>query len=689
MRQFFYPASVAVVGVSARPGNLAKNIVRNLEAFGFAGPIYQVSPRGGEWHGRKVYRSLEELPQTPELAVILTPAATVPEIVRACGRRGVRRLIVESGGFRELGEERDSLAAELEQAAREYDIRFIGPNCIGVVCTESGLAVPFPLIPKVPPRGGVSIVSQSGGVGLTYLHALGLERVGLAKFVSVGNKQNVDENDLLAYLAQDPQTEVILLYLESIPQGRRLYELIRACPKPVVVHKANIAPASNAIARSHTAALANDDQVVEAALAQAGAVRVRGVSECIQVVKGLTLPPMRGRRLAVISRSGGHAVVAADAVHRSGLTLAEFPSHYTQAIARHTRASVIRLQNPLDLGDLFDFEVYIQALAGALDMEQVDGVLFVHGARGPEAPASRRFVIEAGRLCRRKNKPVALVLLMDPEDLEALAPELEIPMFPAPEEGITALAALARAGEAAELRRDPEQPEPPPEIDLERAARLLDAAGPDGGLELPEALHLAAAAGVPVAEFVVALEPKEAAQAARYLGGRVVLKAVVPGGGHKTEAGGVILNLRRPEAVERAAEMLLTRLECSRLVVMRQREGSAELIVGAKQDPSFGAVVLVGLGGVAAEALGDVSLRLAPLSAAEAAVMLEELRGRDLLTGFRGRPPVDRLALVDLLRRVAALAAGLPRLAELDLNPVLAGPTGAVCVDARAVVTPA
>lgn len=688
MRQFFYPASVAVVGVSARPGNLAKNIVRNLEAFGFAGPIYQVSPRGGEWHGRKVYRSLEELPQTPELAVILTPAATVPEIVRACGRRGVRRLIVESGGFRELGDERDSLAAELEEAAREYDIRFIGPNCIGVVCTDSGLAVPFPLIPKVPRRGGVSIVAQSGGVGLTYLHALGLERVGLAKFVSVGNKQNVDENDLLAYLAEDPQTEVILLYLESIPQGRRLYELIRACPKPVVVHKANIAPASNAIARSHTAALANDDQVVEAALAQAGAIRVRGVSECIQVVKGLTLPPMRGRRLAVISRSGGHAVVAADAVHRAGLALAEFPSDYTQAIARHTRASVIRLQNPLDLGDLFDFEVYVQALAGALDMEQVDGVLFVHGARGPEAPASRRFVIQAGRLCREKGKPVALVLLMDPEELAAVAPELDIPIFPAPEEGITALAALARAEEAEEIRRSQSRDEPP-EIDLERAARLLDAAGPDGGLELPEALHLAAAAGVPVAEFVVALEPKEAAEAARFLGGRVVLKAVVPGGGHKTEAGGVILNLRRPEAVERAAEMLMTRLDCARLVVMRQMEGSAELIVGAKQDPSFGAVVLVGLGGVAAEALGDVSLRLAPVSAAEAAVMLEELRGRALLEGFRGRPPVDRLALVDLLRRVAALAAGLPRLAELDLNPVQAGPTGVVCVDARAMVAPA
>jgi len=686
MRGFFYPDSVAVIGVSPRPGNLGKNIVANLGTFGFKGPVYFVSPRGGQWREQKIYPDVRELPETPELAVILTPAATVPGLVAACGEKGIKRVVVESGGFSELEAGRGELEAGIKAAVTEHGMRLIGPNCIGVVCTQSGLAVPFPMIPRASKPGGLSIVAQSGGVGLTYLHSFAMSRIGLAKFASVGNKLNVNEEDLLAYLVEDPQTEVILLYLESIVAGRRLLEIIAQSPKPVVVHKSNIAPTSHKIAQSHTAALANDDAVVDAALEQAGAIRAHTVSECIATVKGLTLPAMKGKRVAVISRSGGHAVVAADAAHRQGMELPAFPADYLGQIQEHTRASVIKLQNPLDLGDLFDFHFNVEVLKGALALADIDGVLIVHGYRGPEVPSSRDYIAEAGRLCRDSGKPVSLVVLTDSEELAWLGQNAELPIHLAPEEAMTALKAAFLAG-----RKEPAPPPSPSEgVDLARAAQVLMFAQDEPGpteLELPEALHLARAAGLEVAPFVTVLEPDEAAAAAREVGFPAALKAV--GVSHKTEAGGVALNLAGESAVASEAETMLSKLGPRRLVVMRQLPPGQEVIVGAKQDPAFGALVLCGLGGVMTELIKDVSLRVAPVDEDQAREMLLALQGAPLITGFRGSVPVDLDALARAVARVAALAHAFPAITELDLNPLIAGPNGVVAVDARAVVDPA
>jgi acetyltransferase len=682
MHKFFYPESVAVIGVSPRPGNLGKNIVANLGLFGFAGPVHYVSPRGGQWRGQKIYTDVRELPQTPELAVILTPAATVPELVEACGEKGIPRVVVESGGFSELAQERSGLEERLAQAARRHGLRFIGPNCIGVISTDSGLAVPFPLITKAPPPGGLSIVAQSGGVGLTYLHHFAEAGVGLAKFASVGNKLNVNEQDLLQYLIEDPRTEMILLYLESVVAGRQIFDLIRATDKPVVVHKSNIAPISNRIAASHTAALANDDDVVEAALAQAGAIRAHTVTDCLSIVKGLTVPRMKGKRVAVISRSGGHAVVAADAAHRRGMELPDFPPEYLAPIQERTRASVIKLQNPLDLGDLFDFHVNVEVLRGALGLPNIDGVLIVHGYRGPEIPASRDYVMEAGKLCRQHGKPVVLVILTDPEEMTEVTRLADLPVFPAPEEAMLAL----WGSQAAARVRAQAEPAPPGGLDLARAGQVLKSAEEGGELELPEALLLARAAGVEVAPFIVASNPAEAGDAAERLGMPVVLKAV--GVSHKTDQGGVVLDLADRASVEKAADRMIARLGLSRVVVMQQVGGGQEVIIGAKQDPAFGPLILAGLGGVQAEVLRDVGLALAPVDADQARGMLEGLKGAALLKGFRGLPAADMEALSGAVARVSALAAGLPRLRELDLNPVLAGPGGVVAVDARAVVAP-
>ncbi len=683
MQGFFHPRSVVVIGVSPRHGNLGRNIVDNLEAYGFPGPVYLVSPRGGEYHGRTIHTSLEQLPETPELAVILTPAATVPRLMEDCGRKGIKRVIIESGGFSELADERARLEGELVEIAGRHGMRFIGPNCIGTICTHSGLAVPFPRLGAPLPKGGLSMIMQSGGIGLTYLYALGQAGVGISKFASVGNKLNVNERDLLAYLVEDPQTEAILLYLESIVAGREIFEILRGCPKPVVLHKSNIAPLSNAIAHSHTAALANDDAVVDAALEQAGVLRAHTVSETINLCKAVVLPPPRGRRLAVISRSGGHAVVAADAAFREGMELPRFPASYLESIQSHARAAVIRLQNPLDLGDLFHFELYVDILRGALAMEQVDAAVVVHGYRGPETEPSRRFVARAGELSREYGKPVALVLLTEFEELVQARRLTTLPFFPAPDEAIQALSA---ARWVVERREAGAKKDPLPQVDLAAAREILSQAAPDGSLSLPQSLALAAAAGLPVAEHRTVQTPEQAAAAARELGGRLVLKAV--GLEHKTDQGGVALDLEGAEAVAKAAAEMQERLGVASLVVMRQVQAPHEVIVGAKQDPSFGALVLAGLGGIAAEVFKDFSLRLAPVGPGEAKEMLSRLKSAPLLQGFRGAPAAPLEELAALISRVSVLAAGLPELAELDLNPVLAGPQGLAAVDARARVKP-
>ena len=330
--------------------------------------------------------------------------------------------------------------------ARRHGLRFIGPNCIGVICTHSGLAVPFPLLEAAVPKGGLSLIMQSGGIGLTYLHRAAEEGIGIANFASVGNKLNVNEEDLLAWYLEDPNTSMVLMYLESIVDGRRLCELIRASHKPVVIHKSNIAPLSHRIAHSHTAALANDDLLVEEALAQAGAVRAHSVNDCLAILKILCQPKPKGRRLAVISRSGGHAVVAADAAHRQGMELPDFPPSYLAPISEATRASVIKLQNPLDLGDLFQFQLYLEIVRGALALEDIDAVVLVHGFRGSECKPSREFLRHVGELARQFGKPVAPVILATPPEFAAAQALAGVPFFSAPEEAVMALAAAQRAG---------------------------------------------------------------------------------------------------------------------------------------------------------------------------------------------------------------------------------------------------
>ncbi len=394
MNQLFYPKSVVVIGVSEKPGNLARKIVENLFEFQFNGEILLVGREEGILFGRRICTSIDEIREGIDVAVILTPAPTVPRILESCGRKKIRWAIIETGGFREYSEEGAKLEREVLCVARKWGIRIVGPNCVGIINVENGFVVPFVSMKgRSVRKGRVSILAQSGGVSFSYINLLSSANVGIAKIVSMGNKLDLDEIDYLKYLVRDPQTEIIGLYLESIEKGRELMEIARSTSKPIILHKANTGEASRQIAKLHTAALANDDKIVDMALRQADIVRTRDFRSFANAVKILPLPAMKGNNLVVLSRSGGIAIVAADSaeyVWISALSLCQ--ERFQDRIHSYFRAKVIQPTNPLDLGDLFDFDLYTKILEQVLQIKAVDGILFQHGSAGEEKEPSRRLI---------------------------------------------------------------------------------------------------------------------------------------------------------------------------------------------------------------------------------------------------------------------------------------------------------
>ena len=692
MQQLFYPESVLVIGVSEKPDNLAKNIVANLLAFGYRGRIYALGRERGEVYGVPIYDSFAEVPEGIDLAVILVPAPLVPGIVDECGRKGIRWVVVESGGFSEFSEERRALEEELLAVMRRRGIRLVGPNCISLVNMENGLCLPFVQIRREAARKGpVSVVAQSGGVAVTYFNLLSRGGVGFDKIVSVGNKLDLDEVDYLGFLLGDDATRIVCLYLESIERGRELVELAAGADKPVILHKANRFQTASEIARSHTAALANDDRIVDAAARQAGILRVSNFKEAVDCAKALLLPPCRGNRLAVLSRSGGHAVIAADAAGEWGFALPPFPQDFLADVMRTFRAKVIRPTNPLDLGDLFDFDVYVRIVERCLELPGFDAVVLIHVYSSyTERDDTYRLVRRVGELSRAHGKPVVLCLFSEGDEVSQVSRMFDYPIF---DEIEGAFGALARA--LSWHSRSVANPVSLPSgmEGSSEAGRLL-AGVSEGPLPLHKALSLLKAYGIPVADFAFAADDEELVEAARGLGFPLALKLVSPDVLHKTDVGGVALGIQSEDALLDAwagmQARLRERLPEARVqgaLVQRMVEGDfREVIVGGKRDPSFGPVVMFGLGGIYVEVLGDVSFRLAPLEHDEALRMMREVRAYPVLEGVRGESPVDLDALADVIVQAGRLLSDWERVQELDINPLLASSDGVVAVDARVVL---
>ena len=681
---------MVVIGVSENPKNLARVIVGNLFEFQFSGEIFLVGQKEGILFGRGICTSLDDLKEGIDVAVILTPAQTVPGILESCGRKKIRWAIIESGGFSEYSEKGATLEQEVLRTARKWGIRIVGPNGIGIINVENGFVAPFVNLKRgAISRGKVSVLAQSGGVSVAYFNLLSSANVGVAKIVSMGNKLDLNEIDYLKYLIRDPQTEIIGLYLESLQKGRELMEIARSTSKPIILHKANIGEGSHHIAKLHTAALANDDQVVDAAARQADIVRTRDFRSFASTAKILSLPPMKANNLVILSRSGGIAIVAADSAERYGFRLFPLTRSFQNRIHSYFRAKVIQPTNPLDLGDLFDFDLYTKILEEVLRTSEVDGILFQHGAAGEEKEPSRRLIHTVKELSFHYNKPVALCYMTEEEELAYIKRALDYPIFTEPSE---ALGALAVSREHYRKQNILKEKPPSFSVDRGRVRRLLQKAEKEKrGLLLPEAFEILRAYGIPVADYQVVHRVEDLKKAMEKMEGPIALKAISSEISHKSDVGGVILNIGQISGAESAYRKIekLTQRNSRGILIQKMISDGNEIILGAKRDPSFGPVVLFGLGGIYVEVFKETSLRVVPINRSEAEEMILESRAADLLKGLRGERPSDVKALVEALLRLSQLITDFPEIEGIDINPVKVLHKGALAVDARILLSKA
>lgn len=670
MDRFFHPSSVAVFGVSSSPRNMGRVIIENLERFGFGGMVYAVGSREGTVAGKPIYRTVEEIPDVPDLAVFLIPAHDIPHILDACGKKGVKAVIIESGGFSELDRSKKGLEKAIRAAAETYGMTIVGPNCFGIVNGTNGLILPFFIFdPSYMKRGTVSLVSQSGGVIYDTCMLFSCENLGIGKFVSVGNKLLVDENDVVDYLVNDPETSVIALYLEHFSGGRRFMDIVSATDKPVVLLKGNRTGTGREIARFHTAALAGDDDVTEAAMKQIGVHRVQNMSDMIDYCKIFSLPLLKGRRLAVISRSGGHGVLAADGITRYGFELAPLSQNFF-AEMKSKKRGVINATNPLDIGDVYDLNEYSRIAELALAEQAVDGVVFV-ATYSSETDGDKitRFLKNVENLVATYGKPVALSVATNRKEWFHLKTASNVPVF---HDVDHVLHVLRRSYDHYLFRTSPRRQSGwasgggYPEEGMAEGGRLLHPA---------ESFRLLEKYGMPVAPFARTGNGEESVRAARELGYPVALKMAVPEVVHKTENRGVRLNIPGDDELEQA----VAEMGGGDYLVQAMCPPGYEVILGARFDREFGHVILFGLGGTFVEAMKDTAIRVVPVRT-EASAMIREIRGSAILDGFRGAPPADRGALEDVIRSLSRLLEENPSIMNVDINPVIVFEEGNGCV---------
>ena len=688
IRAFFAPRVVAVVGANRTRGKIGSEILNNLRTAGFTGTIVPVHPSAHEIAGLRAYRRVSDIPLAVDLAMIVVPADDVLAAVDDCIAKGVRAICVISAGFSECDAAGRAREAVLVDKVRRAGCRLIGPNCMGLLNTDSSVQLNATFSPVYPPRGNVAMSTQSGALGLAILDYARRLGIGISSFVSVGNKADVSSNDLIQYWAEDPETSVILLYLESFGNPKKFAEIARRVgrTKPIVAVKAGRSIAGSRAAASHTGALATNDVVVDALFRQAGVIRTERLEEMFDVATLLSHQPIpRGARVAILTNAGGPGILAADACEAHGLQLPPL-SDATRAELRSFLPGAASVTNPVDMLASAPAEHYGRALTAILHDESIDSVITIFIPPLVTEPDSVAAAL-ATAVQDTRDKPVLGVFMRAAGAPAALAP---IPAYAFPE---AAALALARVTTYGQWRTKPIVPAPsldrfnPGEI-----RSIIDrvvARGP-GWASQDEAQSLLAASGIATAASRMVTNLPEALAAASQLGFPIALKALGPTLLHKTERRAVTLNIGDEAGLRTAFADFTTRFghDMTGVLVQQMVPHGVEMIVGALQDPTFGPLVACGTGGVLVDVLADTAFRLHPLSATDAREMIDELRGARLLRGYRGSPPADEVALRDVLLRVSALVGVASEIQELDLNPVIVLSSGARVADARVRVDP-
>jgi acetate---CoA ligase (ADP-forming) len=694
---FFEPASVAVIGASADPAKLGYAVVKNLIDGGYAqtGKIHPINLSTKEILGIPAYPSVMDVPGPIDLVVIVIPYQHVPEALKTCGEKGIPAAIVISAGFREAGKEGLERELELVDIARQYGIRLIGPNCLGVIDTFTPINASFAA--GTPPKGPMAFMSQSGALGTAVLDIALAGRLGLSKFVSLGNKADVEEIDLLRAWVDDEHTRVIMIYSEGMANGEEFIRVAREVTsrKPVVAIKSGVTQSGSRAVSSHTGSLAGSEQAYQAAFQQAGVLR----AESMQVLFDLALalgyqPSLCGDRIAIVTNAGGPGILATDALEKAGLSLARFENPTLNTLMERL-PDAASAANPVDvLGDA-RADRYSFAMKTVCEDPNVDGILVV---LTPQAMTEIEATAEAvGSLAGETDKPV-LACFMGEARVENGIDILQqhgVPNYSFPEQAARAFKAMS---DYREVRSRPEPEYAQHEVDSGSVKELFDRVRSEGRVSIAdfEARQIMTAYGLPIPQSELAETPEKAIEVARKIGYPVVLKIASPDILHKTDVGGVKVGLRNAEEVRDAFELILYRaqryvpdahiLGC---LVQEMVPSGTEVLVGMNRDPQFGPLVTFGLGGIYVEILKDVTFRIAPFSLQEAYAMLSEIRASALLEGVRGQPPADKESIVDTLLRIGQLVLDFPEIVELDINPLMVYPQGegAIAIDMRLVLS--
>lgn len=682
MEKFFYPRSMVVIGASANKMNLGHIIVLNNRKNNYEGNIYGVSREEGDIAGAHVYDSVEKLPEVPDVAIIISPAQTVPDFMEACGKKGIKRIVIESGGFSEYSEGQQTLENKILEIAERYNIRFIGPNCIGMVNFDIKMMMPFGFFSETPSGGRVAMIVQSGGVGGSYLRAFGDNAIIPGKFAAVGNKLQLDEVDILDYLIKDEKTDVISMYLEGFKRGRAFFDLAVNSDKPLIVQKSNRSNLTAKIAQSHTTALSADDAVVDGCFRQAAVIRAEDDIDFINAVKIIRLPLMKSRRVAILSRSGGHAVLTVDACAKFGFSLVDFPPAFIETVKTIYHTRVIAHQNPLDLGEIFDYTIFTRILEEALKLPDVDGVLFNHlYISSYEAEMSRDFLSNVSRLAAQYQKPVAVTVNTDAPEMLSISRDQGYPIFATPLMAAKALDMSATYYEE-KTARNARGNYVQSSVDSAAINKIKEHCQFEKRIPLTdEALKIAEAAGIRCINGIAVKSAKEAGEAK--LEFPVALKLLSRDASHKSDVGGVQLKIQNHKklvqaisGMKKSFRDITPRPTIDGFLIQKMADDGVECFVGGRQDPVFGPIVIAGLGGIFLEIFKDTAIRLAPVTKSEAMDMLKKLQAYPVLQGARGKMKADIDAFADVICRVSQLLATATDIAEIDLNPVIVHKTG-------------
>ncbi len=685
------PASIAVIGASRQPGTIGRQVLENLLDGDYQGVVHPVNPNATSISGVKAYPDIGSVPEPIDLAVIVVPGEHVVPVAEACGQAGVEGLVVISAGFREVGEQGAKREAELETVADRYGMRVVGPNCMGVINTAPGVRMNATFSRSNVGDGGLAFISQSGALGVAILDVADELGLGLSHFVSLGNRMDVSSNDLLAAWETDDRVEQILLYLEHFGNPRNFIEVARRVSpsKPILAVKSGRSSAGARAAASHTGALAEKDVLTTALFEQCGVIRADTIEEMFAYARLFArAPPPPGRKVAILTNSGGPGIMAVDAMGPNGLELADLSQATRDRIRSHVPAEA-SVANPVDITGSGGPEAYQACLEALLEDEAVDSVVVIYT---PPTVLRDEAVVQALTAPDPGQKPV-LFCVMGRGHGETAFDQLTHagrPTYTFPESAIKALGAYADHVDH-QARPRGQLPELP-DVDRQAAKVLVDeAVAADQAWLAPEAcFELLQAYGIPTAKLSRVGDPEAAAEAVEAIGPPCVMKAIAPDLVHKSDVGAVVTGVQGPDQAIGAFHRIQERVretghELEAVLVQQQVPEGREVILGMSADRRFGPLLAFGLGGIHVEVLKDVAFRLAPLTDAEASRMVRSIRSWPILEGIRGQAPADVAAVEDALLRLAQLVWDRPEIQELDLNPVIVGDQGkgAVCVDAR------